>query len=149
MAIPISRLKVRGCTGSVRAIWAPQLCPQTKLRFAFILSKPLSTDGNTCVLQVLCSSGVLSVSCTGNPGVCSGPCLPSLLNAHWHLCSATSKKTDGKCTSKKVIKQTHPYPIMPYALLVLNRKFLISLYRSNSFIPPTPPLWKDDMTREV
>lgn len=58
------------------------------------------------------------------------------LNAHWQFCSATSKKPDGKCISKKVIKQTHPYPIMPYALFVLNRKFLISLYPSNSFIPP-------------
>lgn len=88
----------------------------------------------------VCCRCCMQHACTGNPEECSGSCLPSVVPHH-------HQETDGKRVSKKVIKQTHPYPIMPYALSFLNRKFLISLYPFNSF--NSPPLWKDDMTTEV
>lgn len=89
----------------------------------------------TCV----CCWGCVQHGCPGNAEECSGPSLPSVVPHH-------HQETGWQMYIKEGNEQTHPDPIMPYALFVLIGNFLSLCILS---ILLSPPLWKDGMTTEV
>lgn len=124
----------KGWTGSARPrhhLGTPAL-PPNKAVLSTYFSKALCTDGNTCELQVLCA-GCLHWESWGM--LMSAPCSATSPPRNWMA----------NVLSKKVIKQTHPYPIMPYALFYMGN--FLSLFILSILL--SPPLWKDDMTTEV